>query len=366
MLLQNITPTDFSYRVPQLATGQSKLRFNNVKNIIPEGITNNTVFAIGGEYENWDVKCGFFFYAVVLDDSHFYQWKIAEMDDLKDKHYHWFKSELFDLKPLLKLYEEYLMFETEFRNNKFDDIDKIVNLYERIEKERESIRQKIVYYHDGRKDQTKNILTTMSVPPLYSFFDEVDVNEKGYRIASHLEPLFYRGAIRNCRLAEDANKKIIDPENKHSAIIDEMEYSATCIILSANCLESYINFVITKYLPKESSVFVEKGSTHRQKWLWFPSAMDLPDKFDVESPPYLHFSELIDWRNSAIHHTPQLTNVKKYMSTYFKGEVSKSYSVFNSNHAKRAVDIVKEMILFLSKGNKIPKPEWLDLAPDYY
>lgn len=51
MLLQNITPTDFSYRLPQLMTGQSKLPFKYVKNIIPEVITNNTVFAFGQDSE---------------------------------------------------------------------------------------------------------------------------------------------------------------------------------------------------------------------------------------------------------------------------------------------------------------------------
>lgn len=93
--------------------------------------------------------------------------------------------------------------------------------------------------------------------------------------------------------------------------------------------------------------------------------MNLRSKFKIHEPPYLHFSELVDWRNSAVHHKPQPDNVEKYKRSSFKGEVSKIYADFNANNAKRAVNIVKEMIPFLSIDDRIPKPKWLDLAPDY-
>lgn len=208
MLIQNTIPKDINYRLPQLMTGQSRLSFSEAKNIIPDGNTNDTVFAFGDGYEDWDIKCGFFCYAIVLDENRFYQWKIAEPETLRNKHYGWFKSEFFDLKPALGLYQEWLQFEERYHNNNFNDVTQIRRLYDRIEKERESIRNKIILYHNSKKIQFKNILTTMNTPPLYSFFDEVDVTEKGYLIATHLEPLFYRGAIRNWKLADSTNKKL--------------------------------------------------------------------------------------------------------------------------------------------------------------
>jgi hypothetical protein len=83
---------------------------------------------------------------------------------------------------------------------------------------------------------------------------------------------------------------------------------------------------------------------HRQKWLWVPAALDLPFRFSVFEPPYKNFSDLVKWRNNAIHHIPEFTKVVKYKSKEYEGTVSYAYSQFNLEHAKLAIKIVKDMV----------------------
>src|SRR5438093_5011367 len=101
--------------------------------------------------------------------------------------------------------------------------------------------------------------------------------------------LFFRSAIRNLKRARTPRNKLLKSPDDEEALLDEIEYSAMCIIASTNCLESYINYIIMKYLEKESKVFDDTIS-HRQKWLWVPLVLNLPYKFKVDESPFSDFS----------------------------------------------------------------------------
>jgi hypothetical protein len=364
ILFQNIRPKDLAYRAPKLMTGQSKFPLDNI-DLVPEGIVNRSAFPFSGNsIDSWDPKVGFNEYAVVFDDGYFYQWRIAELYDINSKS-SWYRSNLFDLLPLWKIYRgltNYL--NQDLENPTFASKKEIEKLYMELEKVRTPLRQEIWEYHVQQKTHYDTTKVNVSEPPLASIFDYIRVTSSGYETESHMEPLFYRAAIRNYSMAEEARKRQKDPESKDEAIIDEIEYSSMCIISATSCLESYINYIIQKYLPDESSIF-DETSSHRQKWLWVPSALDLPFKFHITSPPYKLFSDLVQWRNKAIHHTPQFTKVKIHKSSSYKGSVSYTYSVFNLENAKVAIGAVRMMISKLSEGGKIPLPKWFTISPLY-
>ena len=133
-----------------------------------------------------------------------------------------------------------------------------------------------------------------------------------------------------------------------------------CIICTVTTLESYINYIIRKYLPDEYDIF-ERASI-RQKWLHIPPSLDLPFRFSPTKNPFKSFSDVISWRNVAIHHTPEFSKAVIYKTKDFKGFVGPAYRTFNLDNAKMAIKNERDMILKLSQGNKIPKPKWLDLG----
>jgi hypothetical protein len=363
-LCQNITSKDLAYRLPKLITGQSNLPLDNI-DLIPEGLVNNTAFPFfSNPIDLWDPKLGFNEYAIVFDNGYFYQWKIAELYHITESH-SWLKSHLFDLIPLWNIYKELVSIMDQDLQNPSEELRaKTKTLYDKLEESRRPLRQAIWDYHNKNKIYYSTDLANVGQPPLASSFDKIRAVKGGYEVESHLEPLLFRAAIRNYLMAEEARKQQNNPESKHSAILDELEYSVVCIISAANCLESYINYIIRTYLPEESKVF-DSTSTHRQKWLWVPAALDLPFRFNVLEPPFKNFSDLVKWRNNAIHHTPEFTKVVKYKSREYEGTVSYAYSQFNLEHAKLAIKVVKDMVSILSKGGKIPLPRWLSIVPSY-
>jgi hypothetical protein len=363
-LCQNINPRDLIYRLPKLITGQSNLPLDNI-DLIPEGIVNNTAFPFhSNPIDIWDPKFGFNEHAIVVDGNHFYQWKVAEPYNVTDK-YSWFKSDFLDLIPLWNTCEKLIeCMNTDLSNPSRNLKTKIKSLYDKLEEDRKPLREAIWNHHDKNKINFDVKLANIDEPPLISSFDRLRMVKGGYEIESHLEPLLFRAAIRNYLKAKEARMQRNNPEAKHLAILDELEYSALCIISATNCLESYINFIIRSYLSKESTIFNKTG-THRQKWLWVPAALDLPFRFDVLKPPFKNFSDLVKWRNNIIHHTPEFTKTIEYKTKDYKGPVSYAYSVFNLEHAKQAIDIVNDMISTLSNGGKIPLPRWLSIAPSY-
>lgn len=142
----------------------------------------------------------------------------------------------------------------------------------------------------------------------------------------------------------------------------EIKNAALCIICTVTTLESYINYVIGRYLPDEVDIF--DRTSIKQKWLHVPAALNLPFRFSPASTPFKIFSEVISWRNGALYHKPEFTKAVIHRTSAFKGYVGQAYRTFNLENAILAIKSEREMILKLSEGNKIPEPKWLKLE-DY-
>lgn len=351
-LVQNVNPEDLAARFPLAAIGLPFVPLDEA-DFSPEGLANNTCFPyLSNSIEVWDHKLGFNYKTVVLDDDIFYQWTVSEKKDLPGKHFHWYQSNLFDLEELFEIDQKIQSYRnSEIRKKPTDEFRKEVKqAYDKLEEVREKIRQKILEYHNSKKDNYDPEDANVPNPPRLSYFDAVKLTENGYQVKTHMEPLFLRSAIRNLHRAKEARQKMDTNPKDYDSLLDEIEYSALCIISATNCLETYINYVISKHLPEESKIF-DDTSSHRQKWLWVPTALNLPFKFKPLESPFSDFSNLIKWRNNAIHHKAEYRKAR--------GSVSHTYNQYNLENAKLSVKVVKDMVTKISEGGTIPLPRWI-------
>lgn len=352
-LMQNIRPADLAQRSLVGLIGLPFITLEDA-NLMPEGLANKTCFPspVHNDISVYDPKLDFYFTAIVYDQGIFYQWKIAEFYPIPEKHYGWYKSPLFDTEELFHINRRLQDYRNSplLKNPTAEFRRAIEEDYDKLEIEREKIRKKILEYHNKKKTDYDPEDAIVPDPPSLSLFESVKLTQTGYMVKTHMEPLFLRSAIRNLQQAKKARKNRNENPKNFEPPLDEIEYSAMCIISATNCLESYINYVISKYLPEESKIF-DDTSSHRQKWLWIPTAMNLPKKFKPTEPPFSDFSNLVRWRNNVIHHIPEYTRAR--------GTISHTVNQFNVENAELSVKTVKEMITFLSEGSIIPLPRWI-------
>lgn len=339
-LVQNVRLEDLAQRTLISMIGLPFTPLDEA-DLIPEGLVNRSGFPspLRNDISVWDPKLEFNQNAVVLDDGFCYQWKIAEPYNIESEKRRWYKSSLFDLSKLDQINRNLQKLRNcpEIKNPTPGFIQKIETEYQALEIEREKIRKEILEYHNENKNQFDTKDALVPKPPMLSYFETVKLAENGYQVKTHMEPLFLRSAIRNLHRAEKSRQARDSNPKDYESLLDEIEYSAMCIINSTNCLETYINYVIKKHLPDESKIF-DDTSSHRQKWLWVPTALDLPKKFQTTEAPFSNFSNLVKWRNNAIHHVPEYTRAR--------GDVSHTFNQFNLENAKLAVKTVKDMITF--------------------
>jgi hypothetical protein len=189
---------------------------------------------------------------------------------------------------------------------------------------------------------------------------KVDREKGRYLIKTQIHALFYRSALRTLEKATSARQEGKDAQDEHSALLDEIEYSAICIISSVACLESYINFVIEEYGSKELKKILDKSVSIRQKWFWIPFALELPFRFNETENPFLMFSELVERRNRAIHYETVFREAHIHRTTSnYKGIGSYTYGELNLERARNAIQVVRQMVSKLSEGGKVPLPGWL-------
>lgn len=352
-LVQNVRPNDLAQRGLITMIGLP-VTFLDEADLIPEGLANYTCFPypMRNDISVWDPKLEFQTTSVILDDGVFYQWTIGKSYEISEEHRLWFTSNLFDLTELDKINRNLQKFKNsdEIKNPNHVFIKKINDEYDNLETEREKIRKKIFEFHEKNKSKFNPKDAIVPKPPMLSYFETVKLTENGYQVKTHMEPIFLRSAIRNLHRAEDARSKRDSNPQDYDSLLDEIEYSAMCIINSTNCLETYINFIIRKYLPEESKIF-DDTSSHRQKWIWVPTALCLSQKFNPSEPPFSNFSNLVKWRNNAIHHVPEYQKAR--------GNISHTFNQFNLENAELAVKTVKDMIISLSMDSKIPLPRWM-------
>lgn len=340
---QNIRPNDLTARFVLQDMGLPTVSLKDA-DFIPEGPVNTTGFPVfTGHIDDHDPKLAFANKALVRDSGLFYQWDIGNMENYyKNKPNPLDSSKFFEIVDKLSEYQKLLTIKQPDQQLKTG----IEDTYKELEKAREKLRQKILEYHDIKKPDYDTSNLNAPTPPRLSYFDSIKYEGGRYHVKTHMEPVFFRSAIRSLNRAEDARRKRDSDHMDHNYILDEIEYSAACIVSAVNCLESYINFVINEHLsakPRDESI--------RGKWRCVPKMLKSPFEFDENKPPYSDFSFIIDCRRKTVH----------YESGYdeAEGEVSKTYNLLNVENARTAVRAVRDMVTTLSEEGKIPLPTWI-------
>lgn len=117
------------------AFGSNPVAEMDEKDIYPNGILNESCFLVSGNsIDVWDRKLNFHTHAVVLDNGSLYQWKIAEVYNINETS-SWFKSPLFDLVPLFKIYEKMIQYNKQhiLKNPTLGQRKKVQLFYDELE-----------------------------------------------------------------------------------------------------------------------------------------------------------------------------------------------------------------------------------------
>lgn len=357
-LFHNIRQEDFGPRIMSALVGEPMVPYQ--AEVVPEGLVNeyHVVFSLN-PIDAWDPKLAFNDRAIIFDDGRFYQWAIAEFYPIEGKHYGWWKSRLFDLEELRIINEQIQEIRNAWAHGVLKDLqgprDQLHELYDKLEQAREPIRQKILEYHNSKKAQYAKAEPSDYLPSLATLFDSVSVSEGQYKVRTYLEPLLYRAALRQLKLAKEAYEKRKTSTRPSTIIPDEIEASAVSIVCSHACAEAYINSVLEDHCKTYTKTMSRMNIVG--KWFFTPYLLGSGDCFNPKTPPFSDFLQLNGWRNDIAHFRHMWRDVSRVEG--ITGKAGKSFAICNSINAQRAVDTVQSMIRCLSSKTRVPEPRWL-------
>ena len=97
--------------------------------------------------------------------------------------------------------------------------------------------------------------------------------------------------------------------------------------------------------------------SHEKKWLNTLEKLNQTTKLKKENEPIKSFIRLIGLRDKAVHYKPQY---RKSVQDKSKGSnVSFTYFNFNHSNARFGVDVVSQMITYVTQNSNLPFPKWL-------
>ncbi len=235
--------------------------------------------------------------------------------------------------------------------------EELKTLYEDLEILRVSMRQTVLEYHNLAKQKPEALSSyTEDPPPLTTIFDETIVKNGSFEIRSYIEPLFFRAAHRAAKRAENASVFVKGRAPSTLAISEEIEAAAESLVLSAMCLEAYINGFAQDHLSHIWTQDVERMEA-AIKWLIIPVMLGNPNCFSKDPQPYQDFMMLIRWRNNYLAHYKHKFQSPDLIKDV--GAVSKIYAICNAENAKKAIDIVRRMIERLHESLNLQTPSWV-------
>jgi len=338
-IVQNIRPDDLGRRTALGSVGSIIAPILR-EVIFPEGKLNDSAFPFyGNELVVWDWKLTLHGSVVVNDDGQLYCWKIAELDKGK------FESSLFDTNGIESVYEGLKKIRTQENfANPFNELKQQASeLYQKLELEREKIRQTLWDYHLKRKNETKDNPVT-GIPPKLTEFDTIDIEDGKYVIHSVLEAILYRSAIRNykmCKTIKDGGDQGTGQD------ILEIEYAMMTIVVAVGCLESYVNKIIKENNPKRQDL-----QNLREKWRLIGKDLNGENElFYKLKKPHSDFCKMVDWRNKVMH------NKVEFLMPIRNESPTKA--IFSYENAKLAIITTKNMIQTLCNNTKIDEPRWI-------
>ena len=316
---------------------------------------------------DWKLELHLFKKAVVVDDDGLYQWTVTTNAMISaDISQQWYEFEPFrtdELEELRRINQEYRNVDQgSFSAEEMQQ--RLERVYADLEAIHVKMRKTVLDYHLARKSEPEaKVGYTEEAPPQLTLFDEfaiVKVKEgssKKHRIKvrSHVEHVFFRAAYRAAGRAREVRKSIDAGEVYPIPIAEEIEASAECIVLSAMCLEAYINGFVQDHLAVQAS-YVERMEL-RAKWLLVPAILGNADCFTHGSQPFGNFKQLVTWRNDDLAHYKH--EFRFPVSLGNLGTVSQLHSICNADNSVLAIKTVREMIRELKTCLGFPLPAWI-------
>lgn len=329
---------------------------------LPNPIRNNDE-----DEGDWKLELHLFKKAIVVDDDGIYQWTVTTNAMISaDVSQQWYESELFSTDEL----EELRHINQAYRNVDQGgfSIEEMQQRLERVYTDLEAIhvkmRKTVLDYHLARKSKPEaRVGYTEEAPPQLTLFDEfaiVKVKEgsskkRRIKVRSYVEHVFFRAAHRAAGRVREVRKSIDAGEVYPIPIAEEIEASAESIVLSAMCLEAYINGFVQDHLAQQAS-YIERMEL-RAKWLLVPAILGKADCFTPGSQPFENFRQLVIWRNDDLAHYKH--EFRFPVSLGNLGTVSELHSICNADNSELAVKTVREMIRQLNTCLGFPPPSWI-------
>jgi hypothetical protein len=372
-LFHNVTTEVFSQRILSGIVGLPMVSLAKQEAFyMPEGKVSphclpNPIRNSDEDEGDWKLGLHLFKKAVVVDDDGLYQWTVTTNAMISaDISQQWYESELFSRDEL----EELRRVNQAYRNVDRGgfSIEEMQQRLERVYTDLEAIhvkmRKTVLDYHleSKSKPETK-VGYTEEAPPQLTLFDEfaiVKVKEgsskkRRIKVRSYVEPVFFRAAYRATGRAREVRKSIDAGEIYPIPIAEEIEASAESIVLSAMCLEAYINGFVQDHLAEQAS-YIERMEL-RAKWLLVPAILGKPDCFTHGSQPFENFRQLVTWRNDDLAHYKHEFRFPVRLGNL--GTVSELHSICNADNSDLAIKTVREMIRQLNTCLGFPLPAWM-------
>jgi len=154
--------------------------------------------------------------------------------------------------------------------------DSLDSCYQELEKVWVSMRQVVLAYHASNKSKPEARRGyTKDPPPILTVFDQFDLlkieqgtsRKRTITVRTYIEPLFFRAAHRASARATQIKAKINGAIGTSTLIAEEIESAAESIVLSAMCLEAYINGFIEDHIDKGKGRDRVKRMEFTIKWL---------------------------------------------------------------------------------------------------
>ncbi len=314
---------------------------------------------------DWKLELYLFNKAVVVDDDGLYQWTVTTNALISaDISQQWYESELFsddELEELRRINQEYRNVDQDgFSQEEMQQ--KLESVYTDLEALHVKMRKTVLDYHLARKSEPEAAIGyTKEAPPQLTLFDQFTLeydaatNERHFKVRSFLEPIFFHAAQRAAWRAREVRKRINEGEIFPISIAEEIEASAECIVLSAMCLEAYINGFVQDHLPHLAKSL--ENIDIKAKWLSVPAFLDKPDCFLPNTHPFGYFIKLTQWRNNDLVHYKHKFTSPVPLGTL--GTVSHLHSVCNAENSELALKTVREMIRELNTCLGFLPPVWI-------
>lgn len=232
--------------------------------------------------------------------------------------------------------------------------DRMQALYKELRDLYQQFYPKIHEYSLQRKTEYDSSRKPKTPPTLTGIDRAMEVDKEGNVTGkTSIEALTYRQAVHAALKARKAYENLQD-DRQVSYIENELEYSATAIVLAVQSAESYINGIIQEELI-DYWENMERMQI-RSKWQTAPHLITGEQVFGPGSGPFGKFKRAVYCRNQIVHYKKE---EEEFVEKADYGYVSPVIEEVNSREAYRAISAVAEMITDFADARDENPPDWV-------